>query len=116
VGVVGVTGVGETGLEELAGVVTDIEKDWADGLLEVSYAKTAYEYWVEAETDESIYVVPDVTEARYVPLRYILYPATATLSEEAGQDKLTDDEVTDVVANPVGIFGAWVSAIGVLEY
>jgi len=54
--------------------VTDIDDDLADSFagLALSYAETVYVYAVEAETDESVYVVPEVTEARYVPPLYTL--------------------------------------------
>src|SRR5438874_3002605 len=44
-----------------------------------------------------------------VPLRYTVYPATATLSVDAFHLRLTAPELVDVTASPVGVVGACVS-------
>ena len=75
---------------DATGVVTLAPKDCGEifAWLAVSNASTLYVYDVLGETVVSVYEA--ATEVPiFVPFLYILYPATATLSVEAVQVRLT---------------------------
>jgi len=94
-----------------AWVLAEAEADCAEVLFDASYAETVYEYAVEAVRAVLEYEVPAVV-AIWVPLRYMRYPLTPTLSVEAVQERLIWVEEMDVAERPEGTEGAEVSGVG----